>query len=115
MAPVSPRAKSTYVWPSRSLTRAPRARSRYSGKPPDHLTIQVIGTPPNNEPCAAANAAALRGLAVTNVSRSRARTAVSRSRSRGAMAERSRLGKTNGLSRTIGLIRKSDKVATFEK
>ena len=46
-----------------SLIRLPDARSRYSGKPPDHLVIQVIGTPPNRLSWAAANAAADRGCA----------------------------------------------------
>ena len=47
IAPVSPIARSTYSWPSTSTTRLPRARSRYSGKPPLHMFIQVIGTRPN--------------------------------------------------------------------
>ena len=46
MAPVSPRAKSTYVCPSTSVTRAPRPASA-SGKPPAQLAIHVIGTPVN--------------------------------------------------------------------
>jgi len=46
MAPVSPNAKSTYSWPSTSKIRLPLARSKYSGNPPLHLAIQVIGTRP---------------------------------------------------------------------
>jgi hypothetical protein len=46
IAPVSPRQKSTYSWPSMSVTRAPRAPATYTGKPPAVLFIQVIGTRP---------------------------------------------------------------------
>jgi hypothetical protein len=47
IAPVSPSARSRYSWPSTSQTRAPRARSAYSGKPAAFLFIHVIGTRPN--------------------------------------------------------------------
>ena len=50
MAAVSPREKSANEWPSMSVTWAPRAEARYSGKPPAALFIQVIGTRPNREP-----------------------------------------------------------------
>ena len=47
MAPVSPRAKSMYSFPSTSVIRLPRAVLNDSGKPPDHMFIQVIGTRPS--------------------------------------------------------------------
>src|SRR5664279_720834 len=47
MAPVSPRAKSTYSRPSTSVTRAPLARARARGNPPAQFAIQVMGTPVN--------------------------------------------------------------------
>jgi hypothetical protein len=47
IAPVSPRQKSISSWPSMSVSRAPRAVAWYTGKPPAHIRIQVIGTPPS--------------------------------------------------------------------
>ena len=45
MAPVSPRHRSTYSWPSTSTNRAPSARSTNTGKAPAHRVIHGIGTP----------------------------------------------------------------------
>ena len=46
-----------------SVSRAPRAVSRYSGKPPDHIRIHVMGTPPSRWDAEAVNAAADLGFA----------------------------------------------------
>jgi hypothetical protein len=39
------------------VSRAPRAVAWYTGKPPGHIRIQVIGTPPSRCPAARPNAA----------------------------------------------------------
>jgi hypothetical protein len=44
-----------------SLSRAPRAVAWYTGNPPAHIRIQVIGTPPSRCPAALAKAAWDRG------------------------------------------------------
>ena len=49
IAPVSPRQRSTYVWPSTSVIRAPLASAPNTGKPPAQRIIQGIGTPPTSE------------------------------------------------------------------
>src|SRR5690242_5237170 len=54
-----------------SRTCAPCAVSRNSGKPPDALFIQVIGTPPNSEPCARRYSSCERGWVSANLARSR--------------------------------------------
>ena len=48
IAPVSPRQKSTYSWPSTSVKRAPSASAANTGKPPGQRVIQCIGTPPSS-------------------------------------------------------------------
>ena len=48
IAPVSPRQRSTYSWPSTSVKRAPFACAAKTGKPPGQRTIQCIGTPPSS-------------------------------------------------------------------
>jgi hypothetical protein len=47
IAPMSPRQKSISSWPSMSRSRALRAVAWYTGNPPAHIRIQVIGTPPS--------------------------------------------------------------------
>src|SRR6266550_5183109 len=49
MAPVSPRQRSTYSWPSTSTTRAPFASWTKTGNPPAQRAIQLIGTPNRSE------------------------------------------------------------------
>ena len=49
IAPVSPRQRSTYSWPSTSTTRAPFASWTKTGKPPAQRAIQLIGTPNRSE------------------------------------------------------------------
>ena len=49
IAPVSPRQRSTYRWPSTSKISAPRASRTKGGKAPAHLTIQFMGTPPSSD------------------------------------------------------------------
>ena len=43
------------------MTRAPEADAWYTGNPPGHIRIHVIGTPPSRCPPAASNAARDRG------------------------------------------------------
>ena len=50
MAPVSPRQRSAYSLPSTSTTRAPLASAAYTGCPPTHMAIQLMGTPASREP-----------------------------------------------------------------
>ncbi len=50
IAPVSPRQKSMNSLPSMSISRAPDAAAMYTGNPPAHIRIQVIGTPPSRWP-----------------------------------------------------------------
>jgi hypothetical protein len=52
IAPVSPRQKSVYSWPSTQRKRAPDASSTKSGNGDAHSTIQFIGTPSSSEPLA---------------------------------------------------------------
>jgi hypothetical protein len=59
------------VCPSTSVTRAPDAAAWYTGNPPGHIRIQVIGTPPSRCPPAASNAARDRGKPETYAPRSR--------------------------------------------
>ena len=49
IAPVSPRQKSVYSWPSTQRKRAPDASSTNSGNGDAHSTIQFIGTPSRSE------------------------------------------------------------------
>ena len=62
-----------------SVSRAPRAAAWYTGNPPGHIRIQVIGTPPSRWPPAPANAARDRGKFSAYDSRSRLTSAASRS------------------------------------
>ena len=45
IAPVSPRAKSTYSMPSTSTTRAPWASAKKIGNEPGQRVIHAMGTP----------------------------------------------------------------------
>ncbi len=45
IAPVSPRHRSTYSWPSTSVSLAPEARSTKSGNRPGQRVIHGMGTP----------------------------------------------------------------------
>jgi hypothetical protein len=45
MAPVSPRQKSMYVWPSTQVKRAPCASATNGGNGLDQRVIQFMGTP----------------------------------------------------------------------
>ena len=55
IAPVSPRQKSMYVWPSTSRKVEPFAVSMKRGNAPGHRRIQFIGTPPKRCSSASAN------------------------------------------------------------
>ena len=77
IAPVSPRHRSMYSWPSTQVTCAPSADSTYGGNGPAHLIIQGIGTPSRSEAFAVSWSAAERGWAVAKRCCS---TAISRSR-----------------------------------
>ena len=83
IAPVSPRQRSTYSWPSTSTIRAPEASCVKTGKPPAQSIIHGIGTPPSSERPARSNSARERGRAAANASASRASRADRRPRSKG--------------------------------
>src|SRR5690242_11296826 len=61
-----------------SLSRAPCAAAWYTGNPPGHIRIQVIGTPPSRCRPALSKAALDRGKFTAYVSRSRLTSAASR-------------------------------------
>ena len=61
IAPVSPRQRSTYSFPSTSLNRAPEASSTKTGNGPAHSVIQCIGTPAKSERRARPNSSSERG------------------------------------------------------
>ena len=94
MAPVSPRQKSTYSWPSTSAKRAPSAQSTKTGKGPAHLTIQFMGTPSSSDALARSCRARERGWA--SVKR-RSSAAI-----RSARRRRSMIGTVRAPSRTSG-------------
>ncbi len=81
IAPVSPRQKSTYSWPSTSTTRAPDASAANTGNCPGQHAIQFIGTLPSSDPAARVASCCEPGWARANRSASSARSAASRSRS----------------------------------
>src|SRR5579872_315499 len=64
-----------------SVRRAPEAVAQYSGNPPDHIRIQVIGTPPSRCVPAPANACREAGKLARYAARSRSIRADRRSRS----------------------------------
>ena len=67
IAPVSPRQRSTYSRPSTSVSRAPVAVSKVSGKLPGQRVIHGIGTPASSGPRASSARAAERGWRSTNL------------------------------------------------
>ena len=81
IAPVSPRQKSTNVWPSTSVMEAPRASAMNSGNPPAHIVIQLIGTPPSSVCEVSAYSSRDRGCCSAKRARSRSSSRPSRARS----------------------------------
>jgi hypothetical protein len=82
IAPVSPRQKSMYSWPSTHENHAPLASSTKSGNGPAHLTIQFMGTPSRSERWARSWSAADRGWSATKRVVSASIRSVRRERSR---------------------------------
>src|SRR5882762_8690657 len=65
IAPVSPRHKSTYSFPSAQVKCAPFAFVTKTGNSPAHFFIQFIGTPPSSDCCARLYNSAERGCSAT--------------------------------------------------
>ena len=65
IAPVSPRQRSTYSWPSTSSNRPPSAAATYNGNGPGQRRIHAIGTDPSRCSAASSASAAERGWPAT--------------------------------------------------
>ena len=81
IAPVSPRQRSAYSRPSRSVTCAPLASASAGGNPDAHFAIQLIGTPASSERLVRSNSARERGCSAAKSARSAAVRSARRARS----------------------------------
>src|SRR3954464_8067381 len=89
--------------PSTSVKCAPDALATWTGKPPGHLLIQLIGTPPGSTALARSKSARERGCPAAKESCSAAISSARCARSTLVMAERSH-GPRRRLAATTGLV-----------